>query len=199
MGLAKERAQLDAECTEDEVEQEAAWCQEAMSSILDAKAKKTRICAISKRWWNADIEVRRRKVRRETRRIRNSEEAARAKAELQMSIRQSKRNMWDDYFQNLQGAEVWRAARYVKPRAGITVEALTDREGIQGNTSLEKEEMRRHKSFPPNNGDQYYELHPAVSAHTRVTEHAVEQDLFSQSVMKAPAPDKLSFGAIRLL
>jgi len=53
--LAKERGQLDTECTVDEVEQEAAWCQEAMSSILDATAKKIRICVRSKRWWNADI------------------------------------------------------------------------------------------------------------------------------------------------
>jgi len=48
MELVKERAQLDAECTVDEVEQEAAWCQEAMSSVLDATAKKIRIWARSK-------------------------------------------------------------------------------------------------------------------------------------------------------
>jgi hypothetical protein len=95
--LAKERAQLDAECTVDEVEQEAAWCQEAMSSVLDATAKKIRICARSKRWWNADIKERRRTVGRERRRRRHSEEAARAKAELQKSIRRSKREMWSDY------------------------------------------------------------------------------------------------------
>ena len=76
MDLAKERAHLDAECTEDEVEQEAAWCQEAMSSVLDTTAKKIRICARSKRWWNADIKERRRMVRSERRRRRNSEEAA---------------------------------------------------------------------------------------------------------------------------
>ena len=81
----------------------------------------------------------------------------------------------------------------------MTVEALTDREGKQANTSLEKGEMLRHESFPPNDGDQYYELPPAGSAHTRVTEQAVERALYSQSVKKAPGPDKLSFGAIRLL
>jgi len=80
--LARERAHLDAECTEDEAEQGAAWCQEAMSIVLDATAKKIRICAKSKRWWNADIKKRRKAVRREKRK-RNSEEVARAKAELQ--------------------------------------------------------------------------------------------------------------------
>jgi len=86
MELAKERAHLDAECTADEVEQEAAWSQEAMGNVLDATAKKIRICAKSKRWWNADIRERRKAVGREKRRRRNSEEAAKAKAEFQKSI-----------------------------------------------------------------------------------------------------------------
>jgi len=81
----------------------------------------------------------------------------------------------------------------------MTVEALTDRQGKQANTSLEKEEMLRREFFPLNDDDQYYELPPAGSAHTRVTEQAVERALFSHSVKKAPGPDKLSFGAIRLL
>jgi hypothetical protein len=56
----------------------------------------------------------------------------------------------------------------------MTVEVLTDRDGKQANTSFEKEEMLRHESFSPNDGDQYYERPPAGSALTRVTEQAVE-------------------------
>jgi hypothetical protein len=48
--LAIERAHLDAECMVAEVEQEAAWCQKAMGSVLDATAKKIRICTRSKIW-----------------------------------------------------------------------------------------------------------------------------------------------------
>ena len=81
--FAKERALLDAECTEEEVEKESAWCQEAMSIVLDAKAKKIRICTRSKRWWNADIKERTRTVGRERRRRPNTVEAPRAKAEVQ--------------------------------------------------------------------------------------------------------------------
>ena len=92
--LAKGRAYLDAECTEDGVEQKAAWCDKAVSSILNAMAKKIRICAKSKRWWNADIKDRRKVVRREKGRRENPEDAARAKAELQKSIRQSNSQMW---------------------------------------------------------------------------------------------------------
>jgi len=99
--LARERGQLDAECTEDEVEQEARRCQEAMSSVLNTTAKKIRICARSSRWWNAYIKERRRTVGRERRRKRNSEEAARAKAELQKSMRRSKREMWSEDFRKL--------------------------------------------------------------------------------------------------
>jgi len=172
--LAKGRAHLDAECTADEVEQEAAWCQEAMGNILDATAKKIRICAKSKRCWNADIRERRMAVGREKRRRLNSVEAAKAKAEFQKSIRQSKRKMWSEYLQNLRGADVWRAARYANPRAGMIMEALTDREGKQANTSMEKEDLLRRESFPPNDDDRYYELPPTGSAHTRVTEQAVE-------------------------
>jgi len=167
-----------------------------MSSILDATAKKIRICARSKRWWNADIKERRRTVGRERRRTRHSDEAARAKAELQKLIRQSRREMWSGYLKNLRGAEFWRAARYGNSRAGMTLEAFTDKEGKQANTSLEKEEMLRHESFPRDDGDQYDERPPAGIAHTRVTEQAVERSLCSQSLRKAPGTDKLSFGAI---
>jgi len=93
MQLAKERAQQDSECTEDEVEQEAAWCQEAISSVLHATAKQIRICARSKRWWNVDIKERRWTVGTERRRRQNSEEAALAKAEHQKSTWQSKKKM----------------------------------------------------------------------------------------------------------
>jgi predicted GNAT superfamily acetyltransferase len=41
--LVKGRAHLDAECTEDEVQQDARRCQEAMSSVLHATASKIRM------------------------------------------------------------------------------------------------------------------------------------------------------------
>jgi hypothetical protein len=81
----------------------------------------------------------------------------------------------------------------------MTVEASTDRKGKRGNTSLEKEERLRCQSFPPNDEGQYYELPPAGSAQTRITEQAVERELFSQSLKMALGPDTLCFGAIWLL
>jgi len=81
MDLAKERAHLGAESTEDEVEQKAACCQKAMSCILNATSKKIMICGKSKRWWNAYIKESRKAVGREKRR-RNLQRAARGKAKL---------------------------------------------------------------------------------------------------------------------
>jgi hypothetical protein len=120
--LAKERAHLDAEHIEDVVEHPTAWCQEAISSFCNATARKIRIGARSKRWWNADIKERRQAVRRENRTL-NSELAAMANAKLQKSIPQLDSKMWRDYWHNLIGAEVRSATRYAKPRAGRPVEA----------------------------------------------------------------------------
>jgi len=106
MELAKESAQLDAECTENEVEQQAAWCQEAMSSVPNTTAKRIRICGRSKMRWNTDIKERRRSGGRQRGKRRNSKEAARAKAQLQKSIRQSKRQMNSDSSQYPRGAQV---------------------------------------------------------------------------------------------
>jgi hypothetical protein len=125
--------------------------------------------------------------------------AAPARPELQKLIRQSKRKMCGDYLQNRRGVEVWRAAQYANPRPGMTLDTLTDRDAKQSNRSLENEEMLRHQSFPTNDDDQYYELPPTGSPHTHVTEKPLERAIISQSLKKAPGPDKLSFGAIRLL
>jgi hypothetical protein len=156
MENAKERAQLDVECTAAEVEQEAAWCQAAMCDVLDGTAKKIRICTKSKKWWKANVRETRKVVRREKWRRPNLDEAARAQAEVQKLIQQSKWTMWSEHFQCLSGVEVCSTAHYVNPWAGMPMEASTDREGKQANTSVEKEEMPRHKFFPPNDNDQYY-------------------------------------------
>jgi hypothetical protein len=176
------------------------WCHETLNKVLDVIAKKIRICTKSKRWWNEDIKARRKTLGQEKRRHgRHSEGLARTKAELQKSVRKSKSQMWSDYLQNLRGAEVWRAAKYVNPWAGATVEALMDREGKQANTAIEKKEMLRLECFALNDDDQYYELQPAGSAHKKGTEKVVERALYSQTVKKAPGADKLSFGAVCLL
>jgi len=72
MELVKKWAHLDAECTADEVEQETAWCQESMGSILDTIEMRIWICANSKVWCNGEYKDRWKAVRGETLRRKHS-------------------------------------------------------------------------------------------------------------------------------
>jgi len=81
----------------------------------------------------------------------------------------------------------------------MTVEALTDREGKQQHTGMQKEVMLRCESLPPNDNEHYNKLPPVGRPHMLVTEQAVDRALHSEPVREAPGPDKLSFGAIRLV
>ena len=81
----------------------------------------------------------------------------------------------------------------------MTVEVLTHRDGKQPGTIIEKEEMPRQESFPPNNHNQYFELPPAGQAHLSVTEQTVKWAPFAELVETAPYVDKLFSEALRLL
>ena len=48
-----------------------------------------------------------------------------------------------------------RAAQYANPQVGMTMEALTDREGKQATIATQIEEMLGRESFPPKDDDQY--------------------------------------------
>jgi len=196
--LERERGHLDDEYIGDKVERAAKRFQETLCEVLDAKATKMKICTRSQSLWNGELKERRRALGTQKRKGRRTGGEAPAKADLQRSIQQSKSRMWNDYLLNRKVVEGWRGAKFDNTRAGATVQALTDREGKQANTIAEKEKMLTGESFPPNEGDQYYELPPAGHAHECRTEQSVKRALFSQSVKKAPGPAKLSFGAIRL-
>ena len=151
------------------VEQEAAWFPDAMSSVLDTTAKIFRICARSQGCWNTNIREQSRTAGRDRWRRRDSGKTAWAQAEHQNLIRLSKRRQWRDFLHTLRGAEVWRETRSAIPPASMTLETLSRREGKQGNSSLEKEDMLKNDAGAPNDGYQYYKLRPR-SAHTFVTE-----------------------------
>jgi hypothetical protein len=190
---------MGAESTVDKIESEAEWSHEALSKALDATAKKITICTHSKRWWNGEIMEKRSQLGREKRRWCRSAATAQTKAEMQKLVRRAKAKIWNDYLKYFRRADVWRAPKFASPRAGMSVLALTNGDWKQVKTIAAKEEMLRPESFPPNQYDQYFELPPAEQAHQSVTEQAVERAVFSQSVKIAPGPDKLSFGAVRLL
>jgi len=124
--LGRQIVCLDEECAGHEVDQEAEWCQETLSKVLDAKGKKMIICARSKRWWNSEKRERGTASGREMRRGRRSEAGAHTKAELQRSIRQSKCQMLKVFLQNLAGCDVGWAAKFGCRRVGATMLVLTN-------------------------------------------------------------------------
>ena len=71
-------------------------------------------------------------------------------------------------------AEEWRAVRCANPRTINTIEALTDRDGMHADTSLEKEEMVRREYFPLNDDGQYSGLPAEGSTPSHIIEQAVE-------------------------
>jgi hypothetical protein len=155
---ARGRAYLGVKGIGDDVESEAEWCQEELGKVLDATANNIRICGRSKTWWNGETKERRSQLGREQRRRHRSVTTAQGKAEVQKSIWRAKDRMSNDYLNNLWGDEASRAANFGNPRAGETMEALTNRDGTHTNTITEKQEMVRRETFPPNEDDVYIEL-----------------------------------------
>jgi hypothetical protein len=62
----------------------------------------------------------------------------------------------------------------VDPQAGVTVKALTDREGMQANTTTRKLQILTLQLVILNDDDQCHKLLLAGTVHTRVTSKEIE-------------------------
>jgi hypothetical protein len=151
--IARGRAVFGVESMGDEVQSAAEWWQDELGKVLNATAKQIRICVRSMGWSNGRNKEKSSQLGREKRRRRPPVATAQAKAKLRKSIPRAKGRMWNDFLKSLRGAELWKAAKVANPRAGATVEALTDRHGKQANTITKKKEMVTLESFPPNEYD----------------------------------------------
>jgi len=94
------------------VQSDAAWCQEELHKVLDATAKMITIWVWSKRWWIGENNEKRSELGREKRRRRRSVATALARAELQKSIRRAKDWMRNNSLKNQRGAGNWRAGKF---------------------------------------------------------------------------------------
>jgi len=93
---ARARAYLGVESTDDNVESKAELCQEVLVKILNATAKKIRICARSTRWWTSDVKGMRSQLGSEKRSRRRSAARTQAQVNLQKSIQRAKDRMWNN-------------------------------------------------------------------------------------------------------
>jgi len=100
-----------------------------------------------------------------------SDEAAYVKAEMLKSIQQSQSKMWNDYLLKLSSGEVGWAEFFSHTSPGVTMDALTDKQGKQVNTLAITETILREQSIPLIDRDQYYTLPPARTTHKWRTEY----------------------------
>jgi hypothetical protein len=113
---SEKRVVLLEERTIQELKEEVVVIRNKITRVLSQKEKKVRICARSKRWWNAR-RMENRKImgfmRRERRAGRTNHASIKgARKELRKTIRKSKRWWWNSFTQEVDGDEVWRALIY---------------------------------------------------------------------------------------
>jgi len=146
-----------------------------------------------------------RKILRSIKRARTKGEASQQQGRKQRSnlrrmIRQSKLEMWRKFLTSATRDQVWQALRYMKPGGQQTTKTLRSRTGEVAESWEDKPELIKEEAFPkPLKGVERKAQEEGGEMWKRITDEDIREALFSQSVQKAPGPDRLGFKAIRLL
>src|SRR6267378_4077628 len=207
------RPTLTDQCTLGEVEEEAWWVQEMLSTVLNRHAKALRVTSRSKRWWGEEIKKSRRAYAQARRSWRaglvSAEELKAIRNDYYRGIRKAKRKCWESFLVGADENEpqggaaattrCWKALRYASPRTMCTTPALKGLLGRVAVSTEEKEALIREDMFPPRPGGGAQPYVPPGTAHQHVGEAQVYDALFTQAVQKAPGIDRLNFRAMRLL
>jgi hypothetical protein len=93
----------------EDIESETLWIEETLTNILNQKARRIRLCARSKRWWNDTFDAKRKAVSQAKRRQHVSGGADRLRAArkaMKTEIRKAKREMWQNFLSNAQRDDV---------------------------------------------------------------------------------------------
>ena len=94
----------------------------------------------------------------------------------------------------------WTALKYTKPQQFKTTPALKDSLGNIATSMKDKETLVRKTAFPPPPKSSLREPRiPAGTAHLSITKEQVYYALMAQSTKKAPGPDKINFGILRMI
>jgi hypothetical protein len=214
--LALYRPIIGYHSREEDLENEATWIEESLTRILNQHAKALRVTAYSKRWWNSEVQEARSlyaKARR-TYKLTGSEseklEVNKARNSYYVTVRKAKRRCWQDFLLGTTEEEdhtpldgqkrCWTALRYTSPRALSTTPTVKDNNGEVATTLEQKEALFLASQFPKAQGDSLPEPEiPQSGGVELITDQAIQNALFSQSLKKAPGSDRLNFKAIRLL
>jgi len=195
---------LDEKSSGDELQREAEWIQRNFANHLNRCCKKVKVCARSKKWWNAEI-AENQKILGSIKRARMKGEASqqqvkRQRSNLRRMIRQAKTEMWKKFLTSATRDQVWQALRYTKPGGQQTTKALRCRTGEVAESLEEKAELIKEEAFPkPLKGVESKAQDERGEMWKKITDEDIREALFNQSVQTAPGPDRLGFKAIRLL
>jgi ribonuclease HI len=198
------RDTLSDKSTVKQLEDEATAIRETLTELLNQKAKKTRVCARSKRWWNQDIADKRKVLGAMKRMMRRGEtnhaSVKEARKVMKSAINGSKKDSWNTFVQEAEGEQVWKALKYTRGSNSLTVKPLRKQDGNLATSWEDKAEQIKRVGFPkPLQGIQKKAKSEGGNTFESIGEDEVKAAVFSQSTRKAPGPDKIGFQAIRLL
>lgn len=117
------------------------------------------------------------------------------------TIKKAKRLCWQKFLQREEQQDhCWAALKYTKRLQLKTTPALKDLEGNIATSMTAKEAFVCKSAFPKPPSDSRPD--PRIEsgiAHPTITKDIVSHALFSQSVTKAPGPNKINFQILRMI
>jgi hypothetical protein len=94
----------------------------------------------------------------------------------------------------------WAALKYTSSRAQSTTPVIKGNNGEVAITLKQKEELFLESQFPKIQANNIPEpIIPQDGGIDLITDQVIKDALFSQSIKKAPEPDRLNFKTIRLI
>jgi len=108
--------------------------------------------------------------------------------------------MWRKFLTSATRDQVWQVLRYTKPGGQQTTKTLRSRTGEVAECWEDKAELIKEEAFPkPLNGVERKAQEEGGEMWKKITDEDIREALFSQSIQKAPGPDRLGFKAMRSL
>jgi len=130
----------------------------------------------------------------------SSQQVRKQRSNLRRMIRRAKTEMWRKFLTSPTRDQIWQVLRYMKPGGEQTTKALRSRSGVVAESWEEKAELIKEEAFPkPLKGVERKAQEEGGEMWKTMTDQDIREALFSQSIQKAPGPDRLGFQAIRLL
>ncbi len=205
MDCSSNRPHISSASSKQQLEDEVEWFELSLLELLDKHAKILYITQFSKRWWNDEVADGRKVWARAKkiygRDLRYADKLKQARNTYYRIIRKAKRECWQNFLQGQDIAEgshnknrCWTAFRYTKPQQFKTTPALKDTEGRIATSMKEKEKLVCKAAFPsPPKSDHSEPIVTPGVAHQKVTKNVIYTALMTQSMSKAPGPDKINF------